>query len=203
MAAESAIERLPGIEAIILTLRGAKVILDAVIARIYGVPTKALNQAVKRNADRFPPDFMFQLTAEEVASLKSQPVPPKEGGNRSQNVTGSQKHRDPRFRPYAFTEHGAIMAANVLNSPQAVQMSVFVVRAFIKMREQLLDRAQLEKRLAGIEKALTSHDSALRDLYQKILPLLLPSPDPPRRQIGFQVKKDSARDVRKAKGKRK
>ena len=89
--------------------------------------------------------------------------------------------------PYAFTEHGAIMAANVLNSRQAVQMSVFVVRAFIKMREQLLNRAEMEKRLAEIEKTLMGHDTALRDLYQKIRPLLLPPPEPQRRRIGFNA----------------
>ena len=90
--------------------------------------------------------------------------------------------------PYAFTEHGAIMAANVLNSRQAIEMSVFVVRAFIKMREQLLNRAELERRLVEIEKVLLSHDAALRDLYQKIRPLLLRPPEPPRRKIGFKAR---------------
>jgi len=102
--------------------------------------------------------------------------------------------------PHAFTEHGAIMAANVLNSRQAVEMSVFVVRAFIKIREQLLNRAELEKRLAIIEKVLLSHDDALRDLYQKIRPLLLPPPGPPRKPIGFGVREKQA--YYKARGKR-
>lgn len=118
--------RIRAVETVILTVRGQKVILDADLARIYGVATKALNQAVKRNADRFPPDFLIRLTETEAADTWSQIVTTSR--NRSQIVTGSQKHRDPRFRPYAFTEHGAIMAATVLNSPEAVRMSVFIVR---------------------------------------------------------------------------
>jgi hypothetical protein len=105
---------------------------------------------------------------------------------RSQIVTGSK--RNVRFLPFAFTEHGAIMAATVLNSPRAVQMSVFVVRAFVRMREQLLERAELGKRLADIEKTLMAHNGALRDLYRKIRPLLLPPPPPPLKPIGFSVK---------------
>ncbi len=103
----------------ILALRRQRIMLDADLATLYGVPTKALNQAVKRNAERFPEDFMFRLTRAEVEAL-----------NRSQIVTASQKHRDPRFPPYGFTEHGAIMAATILNSPRAVEMSLYVVRAF-------------------------------------------------------------------------
>ena len=188
------------VENVIFTVRGQKVILDANLARIYGVATRVLNQAVKRNHEKFPPDFMFQLTAQEVTDLKSQFGTSRSGGNRSQIVTGSQKHRDPRYLPYVFTEHGAIMAATVLNSRQAVQMSVFVVRAFVKMREQLLNRAELEKRLAVIENALLSHDETLRDLYQKLRPLLLPPPDPPRKRIGFGVREKRAEY--KAQGKR-
>jgi phage regulator Rha-like protein len=177
------------VEEMILTVRGQKVILDSTLAELYGVKTKRLNEQVRRNADRFPSDFMFRLTTQEVRSLRSQFATSSSIDNRSQIETGSQKHRDPRFRPYAFTEHGAIMAANVLNSKQAVEMSVFVVRAFIKMREQLLNRAELEKKLVEIEKVLLSHDTALVDLYQKIRPLLLPPPDPPKKQIGFVVRK--------------
>jgi hypothetical protein len=108
----------------ILVFRGHKVLLDSDLAELYGVPTKALNQAVKRNVERFPEDFMFRLSQAEAEAL-----------NRSQLVTGSQKHRDPRFPPYAFTEHGAMMAAMILNSPRAVETSVYVVRAFVKLRE--------------------------------------------------------------------
>ncbi len=193
---ESSVELVPGIEPIILTVRRIKVILDADLARIYGVPTKRLNEQVRRNAERFPPDFMFQLTPHEVADLRQQVsaahshLTAGQGAdsNRSQIATSSSRHRDPRYPPYAFTEHGAIMAANVLNSSQAVQMSVFVVRAFVRMREHLLSHAELDKRLTDIEKTLIGHDTALRDLYQKIRPLLLPPPAPPRKQIGFQVR---------------
>jgi hypothetical protein len=137
------LEALPArIESLILNLRDAKVILDADLARIYEVSTKALNQAVKRNSDRFPPDFLIQLTKGEWKSL------------RSQIVTGSQKHRDPRALPYAFTEHGAIMAANILRSKRAIQMSVFVVRAFIRMRSMLTNNKELARRLAQLEREL-------------------------------------------------
>ena len=105
--------------------------------------------------------------------------------NRSQFATGSQKHRDPRYRPYAFTEYGALQAANILNSANAVRMSVFVIRAYVKIREQLATNAAILKRLAEIDKTLLVHDSTLRDLYQKLLPLLSPPPEPPRRRIGF------------------
>ncbi|HMP95506.1 MAG TPA: ORF6N domain-containing protein, partial [Kiritimatiellia bacterium] len=111
---------------------------------------------------------------------------------RSQIVTASKK-RNVRHPPFAFTEHGAIMAASVLNSDQAIEMSVFVVRAFIKMREQLSQRVELGARLASIEKSLMGHDSALRDLYQKLRPLLLPPPDPPKKPIGFHAKEARAR----------
>jgi hypothetical protein len=110
----------------IVVLRGHRVLLDAELAALYGVATKVLNQAVKRNVERFPEDFMFRLTRTETEAL-----------NRSQIVTGPQKHRDPRFPPYAFTEHGAIMVATILNSPRAIEMSVFVVRAFVQLREPL------------------------------------------------------------------
>lgn len=150
-------------------------LLDADLAFIYGIATKFLNRAVKRNAGRFPEDFVFQLTVEESTAL------------RCQNGTSNHGRGGRRYLPYVFTEYGAIMAANVLNSRRAVQLSVFVVRAFIKMREQLLNRAEMEKRLTDIEKTLLSHNTALRDLYQKIRPLLLPPPEPLRKQIGFQA----------------
>lgn len=178
------------VEEMILTVRGQKVILDSAFARLYGVETKRLNQQVRRNADRFPSDFMFQLTVQEVRGLRLQfATSNREVDKNLRYQTGTSKRRGgPRYLPYAFTEHGAIMAANVLNSRKAIEMSVFVVRAFIKMREQLLNRAEMEKRLAEIEKVLLSHDVALRDLYQKIRPLLLPPPEPPRRKIGFEVR---------------
>ena len=164
----------PPLEGIILTVRQQKIILDADLATIYGVPTKALNQAIKRNLGRFPEDFCIQLTAVEWSEL-----------NRSQIVTGSQRHRDPRFLPKAFTEHGAVMAAMVLNSPEAVKMSVFVVRAFIKQREVMLAHADVLKRLAQMDASLLQHDEALRMIWRELQPLLSPPPAPPKREIGF------------------
>ncbi len=177
----------------IVTVRGHRVILDSDLARIYGVPTKRLNEQVKRNTKRFPPDFMFRLTPEEVPDLRSPVAISRAAGNRSQIATGSQKHRDPRLLPLAFTEHGALMAANVLNSARAVEMSVYVIRAFVEMRAEFARHQDLAKRLAEIERTLIGHDGALRDLYGKIRALLLPSSVPPRRRIGFLVKEAAAR----------
>jgi hypothetical protein len=183
----------PNIDSLITTVRGQKVILDAELARIYGVPTKALNQAVKRNRDKFPEDFLFRLTlpeAQEARRAVRPPAVPEVTPNRSQTVTGSQKHRDPRYLPYAFTEHGAIMASNVLSSQRATQMSVFVVRAFVKMREHVAANAAILKRLAEIDKTLLIHDTALREILQKLRPLLEPPPAPLKPEIGFHVKED-------------
>ena len=160
---------------VIRTIRGQRVILDSDLAAIYGVETRNLNKAIQRNRTRFPADFLFQLAREEVGNLMFQI------GTSSGGWGGRRK------LPYAFTEHGAIMAATVLNSPKAVEMSVFVVRAFVKMREQLLATATLAKRLAEVEKDLLIHDAALRELFEQIRPLLLPPPDPPRNPIGFSV----------------
>ncbi|OGV77425.1 MAG: hypothetical protein A3K19_12555 [Lentisphaerae bacterium RIFOXYB12_FULL_65_16] len=180
-----------GLDSRILTLRGQKVILDTDLAQLYGVPTKALNQAVRRNREKFPTDFMFQLAAQEVADLISQTVTACRPDMRSQIVTASTK-RNVRFPPYAFTEHGAIMAATVLNSPRAVQMSIFVVRAFVRMRQAFAGSQVLEKRLADIEKNLVLHDTALRDLYAKIRPLLLPPSVPSKTRIGFGIREKHA-----------
>jgi hypothetical protein len=164
------------IEGMILTARGRKVILDADLATIYGVPTRRLNEQVKRNADRFPTDFAFQLTAEEWVNLKSQFATSSHGGRRK--------------LPWAFTEHGAIMAATVLNSPQAVSMSVYVVRAFIQMREQLAANSAILKRLAEIDKTLLHHDHALKVIWQKLQPLLQPLPAPEKKKIGFKRERE-------------
>lgn len=155
----------------ILAVRGQRVLLDADLARLYGVETRALNQAVKRNLDRFPEEFTFPLTREEILRI-------------SQTVTSLSQLKFSKS-VQAFTEHGALQAANVLNSPQAVRMSLYVIRAFVKIREELATNAAILKRLAEIDKSLLIHDSALRDLYQKLLPLLVPPPEKPRRQIGF------------------
>ena len=189
---------------LIRTIRGEKVILDSDLARIYGVPTKRLNEQVKRNAKRFPADFLFQLTADETNSLRSQSATLRRTGNRSQIATGSQKHRDPRLLPYAFTENGAIMAANVLNSPEAVRMSVFVVRAFVKMRELLGGTKELARQLADLEKKLTArldgHEVAIIEVLRRVMDILdppPPPPEPPRRQIGFHVEPETKLKRRK------
>ena len=174
-------------------IRDVAVILDADLAAIYGVPTKRLNEQVKRNKDRFPADFVFVLTAEEWRSLRlNEPEAignQVDKGDRSQIATGSTsaKHRDKRARPYAFTEHGALMAANVLRSAAAVKMSVFIVRAFVRQRELLAGNEAILRRLAEIDKTLILHDRGLRDLYQKLLPLLQP-PAAPKRELGFHVR---------------
>jgi len=161
------------IERAILFIRGQKVILVMDLANLYGVPTKQLNQQVKRNKRRFPEDFMFQLTEEEKTEVVT-------------NCDHLSRLKYSPKLPFVFTEHGAIMAANVLNSTWAVQMGVFIVRAFIKMREQLISYQITERRLAEIEKTLLTHNGALADLYSKIRPLLQPPPESPRRRIGFR-----------------
>ena len=177
----------------ICELRGVRVMLDRDLARVYGVTTKVFNQAVKRNRARFPKDFMFRLTEEEAVQIsRSQIVtaPPSKRPMRSQTVTASK--RNLRYRPYAFTEHGALQAANILNSPRAVQMSVFVIRAFVKMRETLLGTHELAKKLAQLEKQLTgrldTHEAAIVHVLRELMQLLNPPPPPPappRPKIGF------------------
>jgi len=184
------------LETLIHDVRGHKVMLDFDLARLYGVPTKALNQAVKRRLERFPEDFVFRVTVEEFAALRSQSATSNsEAGtaNRSQSVTGSQRHRDPRFLPYAFTEHGAIMAANVLSSPRAVQMSVFVVRAFVRMRGMMVGTDELARKLSALERELTDrldvHEAAIVEVLQRVMDILDPPPlpvQPSKRRIGFR-----------------
>ncbi len=174
---------LPALDNLILSMRDQKVILDADLAAIYGVATFRFNEAVRRNIHRFPEDFMFRLTKEEwvkLQSLRSQFAMLKPGRGR---------HR--KYLPHAFTEHGALMAANLLKSPRAVEMSVYVIRAFVKMRSALARNQDMARRLAEIEKVLIGHDGALRDLYEKIRPLLVP-PDPQRPEIGFHTTRKKA-----------
>jgi hypothetical protein len=177
----SVIPRQP-VEDLIYTIRGQRVILDSDLARVYSVPTKQLNQAVKRNSDRFPADFAFQLANQEVTILRSQFVTSSSYGGR-------------RYLPFAFIEHGAIMAASVLNSPRAVQMSVFVVRAFVKMREMLAQNVPLAEKLAELERRLTKrmdvHEKAIVHILGEIKKLMEPLPPPQSeskpREIGFHV----------------
>lgn len=174
---QTELEPVQRITGAIKTIRGRKVMLDSDLAILYGVATKVLNQAVKRNPERFPDEFVFLLEPQEVADL------------RFQSGTSKSSRGGRRYPPYAFTEHGALMAATILNSPQAVAMSVYIIRAFIKMREEQAANAAILKRLAEFDKTLFTHDVALRDIYQKLKPLLSPPPDPPKPQIGFHTLK--------------
>jgi hypothetical protein len=158
----------------ILTMRGQRVILDNDLAELYGVAVRRLNQQVKRNPHRFPPDFVFQLTAKE------------RNGLRSQIVISNGRRGGRRYLPYAFTEHGAIMAATVLNSRQAMEMSVFVVRAFVQLRMMLATNRQLAVKIAELEDHLETHDSAIQELIEAIKELSAPE-KVSRRKIGFQV----------------
>jgi ORF6N domain-containing protein len=158
----------------ILMLRGQRVILDTDLAELYGVSVRHLNQQVKRNAKRFPLAFRFQLSPHELKIL------------RSQNVISSASHGGTRYRPYAFTEHGAIMAATVLNSERAIEMSVFVVLAFVRMRRAIAGNRNVLTKLAELERRLEGHDADIQDLMNAIRELMSP-PEPTRTRIGFEA----------------
>ena len=164
------------IENRILLIRGEKVIIDADLAEFYGVPTKRLNEQVKRNKDRFPDDFMFQLSPDEKAEVVA-------------NCDHLEKLKYSRSLPYAFTEHGAIMAASVLNTPRAIEISVFIVRAFIKLRQIIADQKELQRKISQIERRLTGHDEQIAELVTVIKELLKPDPPPKKRRIGFHTEK--------------
>ena len=157
----------------ILVLRGQRVILDRELAAIYGVTTKRLNEQIKRNAERFPQDFMFRLTLEEAERSRSQIATLKPG--RGHNI---------KYQPYAFTEHGAIQAANVLNSPRAIATGVFVVRAFVRLRELLASDTALARKLDELERNDRHHDKAITAILSAIRELTNP-PAPKHRGIGF------------------
>jgi hypothetical protein len=163
------------IEQRILLIRGQRVMLDADLAMLYGVPTRVLNQAVRRNLKRFPQDFMFKLTQPE----------------KDQVITICDHLKNLKYAkalPNAFTEHGAIMVASVLNTERAVQISVFVVRAFVKLREMLSTHKELAHKLAELERKLQNHDESIRSLVVAIRQLMRPpDPEPPKRRIGFLV----------------
>jgi phage regulator Rha-like protein len=193
---------LPALQSIGLTitvLRGQRVILDADLAELYGVETKRLNEQVKRNLERFPADFMFQLNAQELASLRSQIATLK---------TGRGQHR--KYAPFAFTEHGAIMAATVLNSPRAVQVSLYVVRAFVRLREAALQHKDLAQQLAELqdktESLAMSHETfsrntrnQLKQVFDTLRELVTP-PEPHKRPIGFVTPDDAPKPKAKAVG---
>jgi len=157
----------------IFVLRGQKVILDADLARLYGTSTMRLNEQVKRNRQRFPEDFMFRLTEAEFRAL------------RSQNAISKPGRGGRRTSPYAFTEHGAVMAASVLNTPRAVEVSVYVVRAFVRLRQMLAGHAELSRKLAELEARLDSHDQEIAKLMEAIRQLMAPL-DASDRRIGFR-----------------
>lgn len=156
----------------IVLIRGQRVLLDSDLAALYEVETKRFNEQIKRNPSRFPPDFMFRLTADEFESL------------RSQNATSNSKRGGRRYLPLAFTEHGAIMAASVLNSDRAVEMSVYVVRAFVQLRAVLLDHKALADKLAALERRVSHHDNSLAEVIEAIRALMA-QPKPANRPIGF------------------
>ncbi|MGM0600822.1 MAG: ORF6N domain-containing protein [Candidatus Rifleibacteriota bacterium] len=179
------------IEKRIYQVRNKKVMLDSDLAKLYGVETRSLNQAVSRNKERFPENFMFSLSISEERSLISQFVTSNE-----QNKTQSGKRGGRRKPVKVFTEHGILMLANVLRSKQAIKVSIQIIEAFIKLREKLtaLDKANL--RFEAIEKRLSEHDEAFEVLDKAILPLL-ESPEPPKRKIGFQPDKKKKKDRKK------
>jgi hypothetical protein len=162
------------IEHTILRLRGHNVMLDADLAALYRVTTKRFNEKVKRNARRFPPDFMFQLTKKEYADLRSQIA-----------TSRAPAHGGRRHLPYAFTEHGAIMAASVLNSPRAVQVSIIVVRAFVRLRQMLQSNVELARKLKALE---MKYDGQFEVVFQAIRELMAP-PAASRKRIGFRLEK--------------
>jgi hypothetical protein len=174
------------VEGAIHLIRGQRVMLDSDLAAIYGVTTKRLNEQLGRNRSRFPRDFAFQLTAEEFTNLKSQ-------------IATSSFHGGRRYRPWVFTEHGALMLASVLNSEIAIHASVRVVRAFVRLREMVAANAQLAVKLEELERRFDSHDDAIANLFATLKQLLEPPEAPKRREIGFHVREETARyRVRKA-----
>jgi len=174
MPAQKSVVPTGKIETRILMIRGEKVIIDADLAEFYGVPTKRLNEQVKRNKERFPEDFMFQLTPEEKMELVAK-------------CDHLARLKFSTTQPFAFTEHGAIMAASVLNSSRATETSIFIVRAFVKLRAMIADHKELSRKISQIERHLADHDEQIIALIQAIKEFLQPEPVPRKRRIGFQV----------------
>jgi hypothetical protein len=174
MSSPKAVVKVGSIQQRILLVRGVKVIIDADLAEFYGVPTRRLNEQVKRNRERFPEDFMFQLTTDEKVEVIA-------------NCDHLEKLKFSKALPFAFTEHGAIMAAAVLNSPRAVDVSVFVVRAFVQLREVISGHRELARRIAELEGRLSDHDEQILALVEAIKQLMDPGPLPKTRSIGFRT----------------
>lgn len=162
------------IEQRILMIRGEKIIIDADLAEFYGVPTKRLNEQVKRNKGRFPEDFMFQLNAGEKSEVVAK-------------CDHLEKLKYSKVLPYAFTEHGAIMAASVLNSSQATEVSIFIVRAFVKLRQAISEHKELTRKISQIERHLSGHDEQINAIIKTIKQLIQPAPVPKKRRIGFNT----------------
>ena len=161
------------IEGNIFMIRGQKVMLSTHLARLYGVEAKVLIQAVKRNIERFPEDFMFQLTWEEAQSSRSQIVTLKKG----QNI---------KYLPYAFTEYGVAMLSSILNSERAIQVNIVIMRTFGKLREILATHKELAHKLNQLEHKIEKHDTEIQAIFEAIRQLMAPLPEPPKRRIGFK-----------------
>ncbi len=187
---------LPDLKNEIHLVRGERVMFDSALAEIYGVPTKRLNEQLKRNQKRFPNDFAFQLTPQEFTNLRSQIATSSSKALRGKKILRSQvatsSYGGRRYQPWVFTEHGAIMLATVLNSEIAVEASVRVVRAFVQLRELVSANGTLARQLADLESKLGAHDQAIAQLFQAIRSLIAPAPAK-KREIGFHVKETAPR----------
>ena len=177
--ARRSIKSVSRIDRSILLIRGHRVMLDADLAQLFGVSTKRLNEQVRRNRKRFPQDFMFRLTAKEKAEVVA-------------NCDHLQKLKFSPTLPYAFTEHGAVMVASVLNTQRAIELSVYVVRAFVRLRGLLESQGQLTRKILELEKRVEGHDEHIRALFDAIRQLMVP-PETKKRKIGFLVKEKAAR----------
>jgi len=174
MTSEKSIIPIGKIEQRILLIRGEKVIIDADLAEFYGVPTRRLNEQIKRNKERFPEDFMFQLSADEKSEVVAK-------------CDHLEKLKFSKALPYAFTEHGAIMAASILNSPQAAEVSIYIVRAFVKLRQVISEHKELTRKISQIERHLSGHDEQINAIIKTIKQLIQPAPVPKKRRIGFDT----------------
>jgi ORF6N domain len=181
-------------------VRGEKVLLDVDLAALYGVPTKVLNQSVKRNRARFPNDFMFQLTTEEVLNLRSQIVTSSSKGaedqaageDSSRILTNSKRHGGRRYRPRVFTEQGVAMLSSVLKSDRAVRVNIAIMRAFVRLRQALDANRELARKFEQLERRLGKHDEEIAAILETIRQMMAP-PEKPRRQIGFHVQERAPR----------
>jgi ORF6N domain len=182
----------------IRVLRGEKVLLDSDLALLYGVETRVLNQAVKRNADRFPSDFMFQLNDEEIEQLSQSVITVRDRAagkavsDSSQIVMSSRKHRGKRYRHYAFTEQGIAMLSSVLNSERAVRVNIAIMRTFVRLRQMLDTNRELAEKFAELEGRVGKHDEDITAIIEAIRQLMAP-PEKPRREIGFHVREKAPR----------